>query len=221
MRARSLGLATARMCDGVATAPHRFPALSLSPLHDYLSTKFCNLHFVEEAGFDGKLTGFLPYSVISDELAKETHYLLAGRANKSLTWHTDHLITADSDRRERLSKSHHGLYDETMQIEVLRNRVLLALGLPLFGGACATPGTPPPERTTQIQHPPREQSNQAVTVSASPTANSKDADPASVSMTQQRLLLRLLLAERIKSARSSVDKVRIQTPTAVHQRVRT
>jgi hypothetical protein len=38
------------MCDGVATPPHRFPAHSLSPSRDYLSTKICNLYFVEEAG---------------------------------------------------------------------------------------------------------------------------------------------------------------------------
>ncbi len=69
-----------------------------------------------------------------------------------------------------------------MQLDALRNRVLLALGLPLFGGACATPGTPPSERTAQTQNPPSEQSNQAVPLSATPTANSKDAEPASVSI---------------------------------------
>ncbi len=93
------------------------------------------------------------------------------------------MVTADSERRERLSRAHHGLYDETMQLDVLRNRVLLALGLPLLGGACATPGTPPPERTTQNQNHSLEQSNQTVTISASPTTNAKDAEPASVSIT--------------------------------------
>lgn len=38
------------MCDGVATPPHRFPAYSLSLSRDYLSTKNCDLDFVEEAG---------------------------------------------------------------------------------------------------------------------------------------------------------------------------
>ena len=38
------------MCDGVATPPHHFPALSLSHPPFYFSTIICNLSFVEEAG---------------------------------------------------------------------------------------------------------------------------------------------------------------------------
>ena len=60
MHARSPGLATARMCDGVATPPHRFPAHSLNPSQDYLSSKICNLNFVEEAGLDGDEAFSLP-----------------------------------------------------------------------------------------------------------------------------------------------------------------
>lgn len=69
-----------------------------------------------------------------------------------------------------------------MQLDALRNRVLLALGLPLLGSGCATPGTPPSDRAAQTQNPPSEQSNQAASLSATPTANSKDAEPASVSI---------------------------------------
>ena len=45
------------MCDWVATPPHRFPAHSLSPSRGYLSTKICNLSFVEEAGRDLSVAG--------------------------------------------------------------------------------------------------------------------------------------------------------------------
>ena len=69
-----------------------------------------------------------------------------------------------------------------MQLDVLRNHFLAALGLPLFGGGCATPGTPPSDRPAQIQSPLSKRSKQAVPPSAEPTANSKDAEPASSSI---------------------------------------
>ena len=72
------------MCDGVAIAPHRFPAHSLSPLRNYLSTKICNFDFVEEAGFDGKLAGFLPWNVTSDNDSKETRSPLASQTDEAL-----------------------------------------------------------------------------------------------------------------------------------------
>ena len=43
------------LCDGVANLPHPFPALSLAQRSHYFSTKKCNLYFVKEARFDGKL----------------------------------------------------------------------------------------------------------------------------------------------------------------------
>lgn len=59
MRDQWVGLATARMCDGVATALHRFPAHSLSLSRDYLSSQICNLDFVEEGGQRFTIFGIL------------------------------------------------------------------------------------------------------------------------------------------------------------------
>lgn len=73
------------------------------------------------------------------------------------------LLVQVLDSRRALRGDNNRLYDERMQLDALRRRYLLALGLPLLGGACATPGTPPSDSAAKVQGHSSEKSAEAAT----------------------------------------------------------